>query len=92
MEVITRTTAYGCAVTVKHRKTYIKSYLASVRGMKQVTQSWCSGTTQRDGVGREVVVGAIFQDGGTHVHLWLIHVDIWQKPSQYCKVIILQLK
>ena len=32
------------------------------------------------------------QDGGTHVHLWLIHVDVWQKPSQYCKVIILQLK
>ena len=32
------------------------------------------------------------QDGGTHVHLWLIHVDVWQKPPQYCKVIILQLK
>ena len=30
--------------------------------------------------------------GGTHVYLWLIHVDIWQKLSQYCKVIILQLK
>jgi len=30
--------------------------------------------------------------GGTHVHLWLIHVDVWQKTSQYCKVIILQLK
>ena len=29
---------------------------------------------------------------GTHVHLWLIHVNVWQKPSQYCKVIILQLK
>ena len=36
--------------------------------------------------------GAMFQDGGTHVHLWLIHVDIWQKQSQYCKIIILQLK
>ena len=31
-------------------------------------------------------------DGGTHVHLWLIHVDVWQKPPQYCKVISLQLK
>ena len=39
-----------------------------------------------EGSGREV------QDGGTHVHLWLIHVDVWQKPSQYYKVIILQLK
>ena len=24
--------------------------------------------------------------------LWPIHVDVWQKSSQYCKVIILQLK
>ena len=23
--------------------------------------------------------------------LWVIHVDLWQKPSQYCKVIICQL-
>ena len=27
------------------------------------------------------------QNGWTHVHLWLIHIDVWQKPSQYCKVI-----
>ena len=27
------------------------------------------------------------QDGGTHVHPWMIHVDVWQKPPQYCKVI-----
>ena len=27
--------------------------------------------------------------GGTHVYLWLIHVDVWQKPSLHCKVIIL---
>ena len=32
------------------------------------------------------------QDGGTHVHPWLIHVNVWQKPLQYCKVISLQLK
>ena len=36
--------------------------------------------------------GRGIQDGGTHVYLWLIHVDVWQKPSQYCKVIILRLK
>ena len=28
---------------------------------------------------------------GTHVHPWLIHVNVWQKPLQYCKVINLQL-
>ena len=30
--------------------------------MKQGTQNWCSGTTQRDGVGREV--GVEFRMGG----------------------------
>ena len=28
---------------------------------------------------------------GTHVHPWLIHVNVWQKPLQYCKVTSLQL-
>ena len=36
--------------------------------------------------------GRRVQDRGTYVHLWLIHVDVWQKPPQYCKVISLQLK
>ena len=29
---------------------------------------------------------------GTHEHTWLIHVNVWQKPLQYCKLISLQLK
>ena len=28
---------------------------------------------------------------GTHVNPWLINVNVWQKPLQYCKVISLQL-
>ena len=24
---------------------------------------------------------------GTHVNPWVIHVNVWQKPLQYCKVI-----
>ena len=28
---------------------------------------------------------------GSHVNPWLIHVNVWQKPLQYCKVISLQL-
>ena len=35
--------------------------------------------------------GRVSQDGG-HMHPWLIHVNLWQKPLQYCKVISLQLK
>ena len=44
-----------------------------------------------EGWGREGAWRGV-QDGGTHVHPWLIHADAWPKPSQYCKVIILQLK
>ena len=29
---------------------------------------------------------------GRYTYLWLIHVDVWQKPTQFCKAIILQLK
>ena len=25
-----------------------------------------------------------------HVHPWLIHVNVWQKSLEYCKVIVLQ--
>jgi len=46
---------------------------------------------QPKGWGREGG-GMGIQDGGTHVHPWLIHVNVLQKPSQYCKVISLQLK
>ena len=28
----------------------------------------------------------------THVHPWLIHVNVWQKALQHCKVISFQLK
>ena len=32
------------------------------------------------------------QVGGTYVNLWLIPVNVWQRPTQYYKAIILQLK
>ena len=28
----------------------------------------------------------------THVYIWVIHVVVWQKPTQYCKATILRLK
>ena len=37
-------------------------------------------------------VGGRVKREGTYVYLWLLHVNIWQKPTQYCKAIILQLK
>ena len=41
-------------------------------------EGWCG-----EGNGRAV------QDGGIHVHRWVIHIYVWLKPPQY--VIILQL-
>ena len=29
---------------------------------------------------------------GTYVYLWLIRVDVWQKPAQYCKANTVQKK
>jgi len=37
-------------------------------------------------------MGGRFKREGTYVHLGLIHIVVWQKPIQYCKAIILQLK
>ena len=37
-------------------------------------------------------VGGRFRREGIDVYLWSIHVDVWQKSRQYCKLIILQLK
>ena len=33
-----------------------------------------------------------FKREGTYAYLWLIHGDVWQKPIQHFRVIILQLK
>ena len=51
-------------------------------------RGWCTGKTQRDGKRREVGGESGW---GTHVNPWLIHVNVWEKPLQYCKVISLQL-
>ena len=37
-------------------------------------------------------VGGRFKREGTYVYLWLVHVNVWQKPTQFFKAIILQLK
>ena len=56
--------------------------------MRQGAQDCCTGMTLRNGMGREV--GGV-SGWRTHVHPWLIHVNVWQKPLQYYKVISLQL-
>ena len=36
--------------------------------------------------------GVAFRIEGTHVYLRSVHDGVWQKPLEYCKAIILQLK
>ena len=38
------------------------------------------------------VIGGRPKREGTYIYLRLIHADVRQKPTQYCKAIVLQLK
>ena len=51
-------------------------------------QGWCTGKTQRDGMGREV--GGGIRMGDTCKSM-ADSCQVWQKPLQYWKVISLQL-
>ena len=54
-----------------------KKWIASP-GSIQDAWGWCTGMTRRDGTGREV-------GGGTRVHPWQIHVDVWQNQYNIVK-------
>ena len=60
------------------------SSMHEARHSKQVF--WDNPEGWGEGSGRDV------QDGETHMHPWVIHVEVWQNPPQSCKEIILQLK
>ena len=47
-------------------------------------------TAERGRMGREV--GGGFKRKETYAYPRLIHTDVWQKPTKYCKAIVLQLK
>lgn len=75
---------------------YIKNKLYILPHVKQIASgnlsydsrnsNWGSVTMWR-GV-RDGGVGVRFKREGTYVSLWLIHVDVWEKPAQRYKVII----
>ena len=75
-------------------ETCIISYVKQITSPGSMHETGCSGLVHWDdpegwdgeGGGRGI------QDRGTHVHPWLIHVNVCQEPLQYCKVICLQLK
>ena len=56
--------------------------------MRQVLRPGALGRPRRTGWGGRWEGGSGW---GTHVNPWLIHLNVWQKLLQYCKVISLQL-
>ena len=48
--------------------------------LSELKPGLCDTLEGCDGMGRERET----QREGTYVYLWLIHVDVWQKPTQYC--------
>ena len=48
----------------------------------------CDDLVRWDGVG----VGGRFRRERTHVYLWLVLVDVWQRLTQYCKAVIFPSK
>ena len=56
--------------------------------MRQVLRAGALGRPRGMGWGGRREVGSGW---GTHVNPQLIHVMVWQKPLQYCKIISLQL-
>ena len=52
-------------------------------GHRELNLVLCDNLEGQDGEG---------SGGRGHMYLWLMHVVVWQKPTKYCKAIILQLK
>ena len=63
-----------CIISYKKRITSL--------GSMQDAWGWCTGMTQRDGVGREVEGGSGL---GARVHPWWIHVDVCQNQYNIVK-------
>ena len=56
--------------------------------MRQVIGAGALGRPRGMGWGGRWVGGSAW---GTRANPWLIHVNVWQKPLQHCKVINLHL-
>ena len=56
--------------------------------MRQVLGPGALGRPRGMGWGGRLERGS---EWGIHITAWLIHVNVWQKTLQYCKVISLQL-
>ena len=69
------------------------SHVKQIASLGWMHDPGCSGLVHWDDPkGWDEEGGGSGVQDGTHVYPWLIHVNVWQKPLQYCKVISLQLK
>ena len=81
----------GCSERTALKQVYYQGWNrspAQVGCMRQVLRAGALGRPRGMGWRRRWEGGSGW---GTHVNPWLIHVNVWQKPLQYCKVISLQL-
>ena len=76
--------------TLKHVHCHMRNWIAGGNLLRDTGSSnpvLCDNLEGWDGVGG----GREFQEGGDIRYPWLIRV-VWQKPTQYCKATILQVK
>ena len=73
-------------------ETHTLPYVKQDRGIRCTTHRAQTGALWQPGGEDRVGGGRGFKREGTHVHLWLIHVDVRREWKQCCKAIILQLK
>ena len=66
----------------------VKQFVSSGGMHDTSAQGWCTGITQRGGMGGRYDRSSGW---GTCVNPCVIHVNVWQKPLQYCKVLSIQL-
>ena len=70
-------------MALKHVYYHVRNDLPIyVRYRIQDAWGWCKGMIQRDDMGWEVGGGSGL---GTHVHPWLIHVNVWQNQYSIVK-------
>ena len=81
----------GCSERTSLKQVYYRGWnrsSAQVGCMRQVLRAGALGRPRGMGWGGKWEGGSGW---GTPVNPWLIHVNVWQKSLQYCKVISFQL-
>ena len=81
----------GCSERIALKQVYYQGWNrspAQAGCMRQVLRAGALGRPRQMGWRGRWEGGS---GRGIHVNPWLIHVNVWQKPLQYCKVISLQL-